>query len=80
MFTQKQFDDFLLYCKVNNYKQNRFYDNCYEVRKDLFITMDFSTDNYILFTYFGDDIYNTNELMESNSLVTLELWVKVNNY
>ena len=80
MFTQQDFDNYELHCKTKGYKKIRFFDNCYEVRNNLFITMDFSTDNYILFTYFGDDIYNTNELMESNSLVTLELWVKVNNY
>jgi len=75
MFTQQDFDNYELHCKTKGYKKIRFFDNCYEVRKDLFITIDFSEDCYIVFTYYEDDVYNTNELMKCDNIATFEDYI-----
>jgi len=37
--------------------------------------MDFSEDCYIVFTYFDDDVYNTNELMKCDNIATFEDYI-----
>ncbi len=74
MFTQKQFDDYLTFCKVNNYKQNRFYDNCFQVSNYL-LTIDFSINSYIIFTV-DDDVIS--ELLVTEDFEEVKKYINNN--
>ena len=75
MFTQKQFDDYLAFCKVNNYKQNRFYDNCFQVSNYL-LTIDFSINSYIIFTVDDDDVIS--ELLVTEDFEEVKKYINNN--
>ena len=72
MFTQKNDDDFRVFCKVSNFKRNFDYDNCYKVKNNLFIQMEYSDNCYYLFTKFDDGNCDTKTLVKCEDFLTFK--------